>query len=148
MIDVAHGGSFSGTLTGGNGRPPGEGQVNYYQFKVPPGHSSITANVSLTNDPTDPVGAYLIAPDGTALGFRSEQPGTTRQQVAHRLHAQPEARHLDPDRRLRRTGGRQRDLAAFQRQRASLDDTDIVVSGVPNNLHVTLPAGVAGDSAL
>ena len=69
MVDVAHGGSFSGTLTGGNGRPNGEGQINYYEFNVPAGHSSLTANVSLTNDAADPVGSYLIAPDGTAVGF-------------------------------------------------------------------------------
>jgi Subtilase family/Peptidase inhibitor I9 len=69
MVDLAHGGSFEGTLTGGNGRPNGEGQINYYEFKVPAGHSSLTANVSLTNDAADPVGSYLIAPDGTAVGF-------------------------------------------------------------------------------
>jgi Subtilase family len=77
MIDVAHGGGFSGTLTGGNGRPPGQGQVQYYQFNVGPGHQSITANVSLQNDPTDPVGAYLIAPDGAALGFGLNSFGST-----------------------------------------------------------------------
>src|SRR6185312_13330016 len=76
-IDLAHGGGFSGTLTGGNGRPPGEGQVQYYQFNVGRGHNSITANVSLTNDPTDPVAAYLVAPDGAALGFGMNSFGST-----------------------------------------------------------------------
>jgi Peptidase inhibitor I9 len=69
MVDLAHGGSFSGTLTGGNGRPNGQGQIDYYEFNVPAGHSSLTANVSITNDAADPVGSYLIAPDGTAVGF-------------------------------------------------------------------------------
>ncbi len=69
LVDLDHGGHFSGLLTGGNGRPPGMGQVAYFQFHVARGHSSITANVSLTNDVADPVGAYLVSPGGDALGF-------------------------------------------------------------------------------
>jgi hypothetical protein len=69
LVPLGGGGAFSGVLTGGNGRPPQEGQVNYFQFNVGPGHGSLSANVSLTNDIGDNVGAYLINPDGVAVGF-------------------------------------------------------------------------------
>jgi hypothetical protein len=66
LIDLTTGGTFSGTLVGGNGRQPDLGQTEYYQFQVPGGETGKTlrADLLLADDQTDPVLAYLVDPDG------------------------------------------------------------------------------------
>jgi hypothetical protein len=143
MLDLAHGGGFKGTLTGGNGRPPGQGQVNYFEFDVPPGQKSITANVSLANDPTDPVGTYLIAPDGTALGFGQNNLTTgSRNSTAYTLNPTPGRWTLIVDFANPVAGN---EISQAFSGNVRLDSTDIAVSasGLPNSTHTTLAAGVS-----
>ena len=145
MIDVAHGGGFSGTLTGGNGRPPGQGQVQYYQFNVGPGHQSIRADVSLTNDPTDPVGAYLIAPDGAALGFGMNSFGSTASAMkslsAFTLNPKPGTWTLIVDFANPVVGN---EISQPYSGSVKLDNTGLSVAfpGGTQMLSATLPAGV------
>ncbi len=75
-IDPAQGGQFSGVLTGGNGRGS-YGATNYYQFTVPGRIKNIAASLSLSNDPQDPVGLYLVSPDGDTLGEAENQDPST-----------------------------------------------------------------------
>ncbi|MBV9818870.1 MAG: S8 family serine peptidase [Solirubrobacterales bacterium] len=69
LVEPSSGGSFSGTLTGGNGRPDGQGQEQYYAFDVPMGVHDLRADLSFATDPSRPVGEYLVDPDGDAVGY-------------------------------------------------------------------------------
>jgi hypothetical protein len=62
-------------LTGGNGRSPGEGQVETYSIVVPSKLPVLLRNldvdVALDNDPANQVSAYLVSPGGETMGYGS-----------------------------------------------------------------------------
>ena len=68
-------GTFSGSLTGGNGGAPGTGQVAAYSFTVPPQRSvglrNLDVDVVLANGQASQVSGYLIAPGGETMGYGS-----------------------------------------------------------------------------
>ena len=65
------GGTFSGILTGGNGRGGGEAATNSYSFAVPSGLSDLDINVVLANDPQDFFIAELVDPNGQTVSYNT-----------------------------------------------------------------------------
>jgi Peptidase inhibitor I9 len=57
--------TFTGTLTGGNGRQQSEGQSAFYQVQVPAGLPSLSAQIKLANN-GNPFVAELVSPSGQA----------------------------------------------------------------------------------
>ncbi len=70
QVNVATGGKFTGTLTGGNGRGA-LGTGDYYSFNVPSGTKQVTVQLAMHNNPGigNVIGAYLVAPDGNAVAY-------------------------------------------------------------------------------
>jgi hypothetical protein len=57
--------TFTGTLTGGNGRETNTGQTAYYQLEVPSGTKALNVSVS-TGDADNTLFAELVSPSGDA----------------------------------------------------------------------------------
>lgn len=69
--------TFSGTITGGNGRAPISGQEAFYQLNVPAGQPELNATITV-QDPGNQFGAYLIDPQGEAAAYATNMvPGAT-----------------------------------------------------------------------
>jgi Subtilase family len=69
--------TFSGTVTGGNGRAPISGQEFFYQLDVPAGQPELNATITV-QDPGNQLGAYLIDPQGEARAYATNMvPGAT-----------------------------------------------------------------------
>jgi subtilisin family serine protease len=69
------GGTFSGVLTGGNGRPNAPAQSYTYFFQVSPGQTDLDASVTLADNPGaalvpgDALIASLVDPNGQTVGY-------------------------------------------------------------------------------
>lgn len=69
LVNAGGGGTFSGVLTGGNGRG-NPAVMNSYSFNVPKGQRDIDVSAALS-DPNDGVVAYLVDPEGEAVASSS-----------------------------------------------------------------------------
>jgi hypothetical protein len=63
-----HGGTFSGVLTGGDGRGA-EAATNTYDFSVPSGQRDLDVSVALADDPQDVFLAELVDPNGQTVSY-------------------------------------------------------------------------------
>jgi hypothetical protein len=141
MVDVKNGGSFSGVLTGGNGRGPANtGQQDYYQFTVGKNVKDITANVSLTNDAGDPVGAYLIDPNGNTAGYGQNSLNGTQgtSLTAYSVNPIPGTWTLAVDFAEPVVGD---EISQPFTGNIQLNNVSASASGLPNNAHTKLAAG-------
>jgi hypothetical protein len=64
-----HGGTFSGLLTGGNGRNGDQAAANTYAFNVPYGQSDLDVSVALADDPHDIFIAELVDANGQTVSY-------------------------------------------------------------------------------
>ncbi len=141
LISLSEGGSFSGVATGGNGRQ-NSGQENFYEFDVGPGHESIMANVTLANDPTNPIGLYLVNPDGVAVGYGQNTDSVSGTPslaaTAYALNPAPGRWTLIVDFAEPITGN---EISETFSGNIRLDATRAQAQGLPNNPFIHLPAG-------
>ena len=63
--------SFSGVLTGGNGRASFTGVTEYYQVDLPSGSPEFNASVTLADNPDNQMYVWLVDPSGQAQAFQS-----------------------------------------------------------------------------
>jgi hypothetical protein len=150
MVNVAAGGKFSGSVTGGNGRPSGEGQALTYEFAVPSGQTSINANFTLANDARDQVSAYLINPAGEVEGYGGNYLATSvndngsynlsaRRQVSlDALAPTPGTWTLIVDVANQTVGN---ELSDPFTGNISFNQTSVTATGLPDSASDTLPAG-------
>jgi hypothetical protein len=84
--------SFTGTLTGGNGRASFTGQEAFYQVTVAKGTPELNATVSLADNPDNPFFVSLVDPNGDAVGnatslFQPSETGSVTPELSATTHA-------------------------------------------------------------
>ncbi|HYC09876.1 MAG TPA: hypothetical protein VEC10_09580, partial [Steroidobacteraceae bacterium] len=142
LIPITHGsGSFSGTLTGGNGRP-GAGPTQTFAFDVPPGANNMALNLQIS-DPLYLLEGLLVDPNGMQLsvGMNVDANGDTAGAMQlNRTNPMPGRWRfillLDYF-----TSGNQTTLP-FTAQ-IGLNTAQVSASGLPNNPGTTLSASGA-----
>ncbi len=139
-------GTFSGVLTGGNGRPGVAAQANTFAFDVPKGKHDIDVSVAMRGSVSQPVLGYLVSPDGQILSQATNVLAADGDGVPTEFGRSLDGYRRDP------LPGRWRYVVDFQNPVAGagtrdpftgtlgFDQVDVTASGVPA-ANATLPAG-------
>ena len=131
----AHGGTFTGTLTGGNGRP-GPAEEQTFAFDVPKGAKALSTAFTFDDDIGTEVIGFLVDPDGNLLASQSTGYAAADGSLVQTNGLRAVTLAPQPGRwkfimlELNPVGGNT--LAAAFRGRVSFDPPAITVKGVPN----------------
>lgn len=138
--------TFSGTVTGGNGRAPISGQEFFYQLDLPAGQPELNATITV-QDPGNQFGAYLINPQGEAAAYATNMvPGAS-------ASSPPDTQHGAQLHTLNPAPGRWRLAVVFAPVvsgnslsspfQVNLNQQAVPASGggLPNDASTQLPAG-------
>ncbi|MDQ1681573.1 MAG: hypothetical protein QOH99_114, partial [Frankiaceae bacterium] len=139
-----HGGRFSGTLIGGNGRPSSPGQLDTYDFDVPAGEKELGVSLTFPDDAGTNINGTLIDPSGNALAAES----TTRSDLvtetpthalqAYRVAPRPGRWRFVVD-ITNPVGGNA--LSVPYSGRITFDEPRVRTNGLPNSARTVIRAG-------
>ncbi len=86
LVNVdGHGGTFNGTILGGNGREF-SAQQNTFAFDVPPGRDAVSVGLAFADDAGTELIGSLIDPDGNELGSNSTEFASANSDTAVLTH--------------------------------------------------------------
>lgn len=81
LIDTAHGGKFSGAVTGGDGEAAAPAETFSYPLAVPKATAGIYASLSFAASPSTPVDLELIDPKGEVSDLESNESVNSADQI-------------------------------------------------------------------
>ena len=133
------GGSFSGTITGGNGNGF-IGREDTFAFDVPRGAPAVNVSLRLPNDPNTQLLGFLVSPDGQAIGQQaSVQHNSGASTMDIFRHAPQPGRWTFVIATLNPVGGTT--TAARFTGTVSLTQPPVSSTGVPSSSRTVIPKG-------
>ena len=133
------GGSFSGTITGGNGNGF-IGREDTFAFDVPRGAPAANVSLRLPNDPNTQLLGFLVSPDGQAIGQQaSVQKNSGASTMDIFRHSPQPGRWTFVIATLNPVGGTT--TAARFTGTVSLAQPPVSATGVPSSPRTVIPKG-------